>query len=81
MKNLIFANAQTLVNDFFVSAFGSLAFGIIGIILLLLGYFTFEFVTRRLNINDELQKGNMAVGVVVAGLLLGIAIIVASVVQ
>ena len=55
-------------------------YGLVGIVLLLTGYFAFEVVTRRIDIQDQLNKGNMAVAVVVAALLLGIAFITAHVV-
>lgn len=62
-------------------AVGATAFGLIGIVLLLLGYWLFELVTPRLNVQKELQEKNMAVALVVAALLLGIAYIAAHVVQ
>jgi uncharacterized membrane protein YjfL (UPF0719 family) len=59
----------------------SLAFGITGIFLLLLGYFLFDRLTPRIDTQKELQEKNLAVAVVIAALLLGIAYIVAHVVQ
>lgn len=60
---------------------GAGIFGLVGIVLLLLGYWLFELITPKLNVQKELMEKNMAVGVVVAALLLGIAYIVAHVVQ
>jgi putative membrane protein len=57
------------------------AFGLVGIVLLLLGYFLFDLVTPRIDVQKELSEKNMAVAVVVAALLLGIAYIAAHVVQ
>jgi putative membrane protein len=56
-------------------------FGLIGIVLLLLGYWLFDLITPRLDVQKELNEKNMAVALVVGALLLGIAYIVAHVVQ
>lgn len=73
--------AFALPENFWVGAVGSLIFGVIGIVLLILGYFAFDILTPRLNVPDELTKGNVSVGIVVAALLLAIAYIAANVVQ
>ena len=63
------------------AAGSSLVFGIVGIALLIVGYFFFDFLCRRIDIQEQLNKGNMAVAVVVAALLIAIAIISAHVVS
>jgi len=55
---------------------GTAAFGIVGIILMIAGFKLFEFATRRLDIEKQLDNQNMAVGIVVGALLLGISLIV-----
>jgi uncharacterized membrane protein YjfL (UPF0719 family) len=57
----------------------SAVFGLLGIIILALGYLIFDKMIP-LDFNKELEKGNMAVGILIAGLLIGIAIIVSRVV-
>ncbi|MFM9964019.1 MAG: DUF350 domain-containing protein [Planctomycetaceae bacterium] len=52
------------------------AFGLLGLVMMLAGFKGFEFVTRRLDIEKQLENGNIAVGVVVAALLLGVSLIV-----
>ena len=59
----------------------AMVFGLAGIGLLLLGYFLFDLVTPRIDVQKELCEKNMAVAVVVAALLLGIAYVAAHVVQ
>lgn len=49
-----------------------LGLGGLGLILI---YFIFDWVTPKIAIQEELNKGNMAVGVVVAALLVAAAII------
>jgi putative membrane protein len=55
---------------------GTAAFGLVGIFLMVAGFKLFEFATRRLDIEKQLDNQNMAVGIVVGALLLGISLIV-----
>ena len=61
---------------FETSLLAAAAFGLLGIVLLILGFKVFEWLTPRLNVEQELAKGNVAVGIVVAAALLGISLIV-----
>ena len=58
------------------SLMGTAAFGLLGLVLMLVGFKAFEVITRRLDIEKQLEDRNMAVGVVVAALLLGLSLIV-----
>jgi len=60
---------------------GSLVFGLLGMVLLLLGYWLFDLITPRIDVQKELKEKNLAVAVVIGALLLGIAYITAHVVQ
>lgn len=57
----------------------SLIFGILGIIIMAIGYIVFDKMIP-LDFNKELEQKNVAVAIVIAGLLVGIAIIVSRVV-
>jgi len=57
----------------------SALFGLLGIIILILGYVIFDKLIP-LDFNKELGNNNIAVAIVIAGLLIGIAIIVSRVV-
>lgn len=59
----------------------SALFGAIGIVLLLAGYWLFDLITPRIDVQKELCEKNLAVATVVAALLLGIAYVAAHVVQ
>ena len=73
---------QSDASDHLLRAAGaSLVFGIVGIALLIVGYFLFDFLCRRIDIQEQLNKGNMAVAVVVAALLFSIAYVAAHVVS
>lgn len=58
----------------------SLIFGAVGILVLVLGYKIFDAIIPA-DFNKELENGNIAVAIFMAGALIGIAIIVAQVVS
>ncbi|MGL5151057.1 MAG: DUF350 domain-containing protein [Clostridium sp.] len=58
----------------------SFGFGILGIILLILGYWLFDKVLTALDFNKELKENNVAVAIVVAGFMIAIGIIISGVV-
>lgn len=72
---MLLADAWT-TNSFEMSLLAATAFGLLGIALLALGFKVFEWITPKLNVEDELVKGNTAVGIMVGALLLGISLIV-----
>lgn len=59
----------------------AVVYGLVGIILLLLGYWLFDLITPRIDVQKELTDKNLAVAIVIAALLLGIAYVAAHVVQ
>jgi putative membrane protein len=64
----------------FGGALSAALFGVIGIGLLLLGYWLFDRITPRIDVQKELCEKNMAVAAVIVALLLGIAYMAAHVV-
>lgn len=61
---------------FGLALFAAGAFGILGIGLLALGFKVFERITPKVDIEQELAKGNIAVGITMAAVVLGISLIV-----
>ncbi len=56
----------------------SIVYGLVGILLLMIGYKIFEWITP-FSVNDALSKDqNRAVGIVVGAIFIGVAIIVAA---
>jgi putative membrane protein len=53
------------------------AFGVLGIILMMIGFKLFDWVTPKLDIEKELAEKNMGVAVVLAALFVGLGVIVA----
>jgi len=58
----------------------SIIFGLIGIILLVFGYWFFDKVLTKIDFNQELKDKNMAVAIVIAGFMIAIGIIISGVV-
>ena len=60
------------------SLFTSVVYGIVGMILLIIGYYIYELITPW-SVKDELiSHRNPAVGLVVAAFILGMAIVIAA---
>ena len=53
-------------------------YALLGVVLMYVSYKFFDLVTPRLNFDEELKKGNIAVAIFIAALFISIAIIVAG---
>jgi putative membrane protein len=59
----------------------ALGFGLVGIVLALLGFKLFDWITPKIDVEVELaEKNNVAVAIVCAAVILGVSYIVAHVV-
>jgi putative membrane protein len=58
----------------------TVAFGVVAILLIVLGYITFDKLTPKLDFNDLLSKGNVAMAIVVGSFILGLCYVVGRVV-
>ena len=58
----------------------TVAFGVIAILLIVLGYIAFDKLTPKLDFDDLLNKGNIALAIVVGSFLLGLCYVVGRVV-
>jgi putative membrane protein len=59
----------------------TVAFGVVAILLIVLGYVTFDKLTPKLDFNDLLNKGNVAMAIVVGSFILGLCYVVGRVVS
>ena len=59
----------------------TIAFGIVAIFLTLLGYIFFDKLTPKLDFNDLLNKGNVAMAIVIGSFLLGLCYVIGRVVS
>lgn len=66
---------------FLVDLLATIAFGVIAILLIVFGYVTFDKLTPKLDFNDLLSKGNLAMGVVIGCFILGLCFVVGRVVS
>ena len=57
---------------------GTASFGLLGLVLMLVGFKAFEFITLRLDIEKQLELTLMTVGFVVVALLLAWGIMVVA---
>lgn len=55
-----------------------LLWGLYGFILLLVGYFVFEFLTPKFNIDEEIEKGNHAVGLIAMIISIGLSYVIGA---
>ncbi len=56
------------------------AFGMLAILLVVIGYKVFDKLTPKLNFDDQLNKGNTALAIVIGSFILGLCFVVARVV-
>jgi putative membrane protein len=72
---------QTHLPDYLLTDLVStIAFGVVAILLIVLGYITFDKLTPKLDFNELLNKGNIALGVVVGSFILGLCYVIGRVV-
>ena len=56
------------------------AFGILAIILIIVGYVSFDKLTPKLDFSDLIARGNLSMGIVVGSFILGLCYVIAHVV-
>jgi putative membrane protein len=66
---------------FFGDLVATFAFGFLAILLIIFGYVTFDKLTPKLDFNDLINKGNMAMGVVIGAFILGLCYVIGRVVS
>ena len=65
----------------FSDLLATVAFGVIAVLLIVFGYVTFDKLTPKLDFNELLNKGNMALAVVVGSFILGLCYVIGRVVS
>jgi len=72
---------QTHLPDYLLTdLLATVAFGVVAILLIVLGYITFDKLTPKLNFSDLLNKGNTALAIVVGSFILGLCYVIGRVV-
>ena len=59
---------------------GSILYGIVGILFFMLGYVIIRIFNKKYNLNEEVGCGNTAAGIMVAGIFIGLAIVISGVI-
>ena len=73
---------QLQLPDYFVAdLISTVAFGLIAILLVVVGYKVFDKLTPKLDFDDLLNKGNVAMAIVIGSFILGLCHVVARVVS
>src|SRR5438105_13256793 len=70
-----------LPDYFFGDLVATVAFGIVAILLIIVGYIAFDKLTPKLDFDELLNKGNMALAVVIGSFILGLCYVVGRVVS
>lgn len=60
------------------SLFEMIGWGLLGFILLLIGYFIYEFLTPTFNIDEEIEKDNRAVGFISMVISIGLSFVIGA---
>lgn len=66
------------IGQLLVAGFGSFFFAAIGVAILVAAWFVLDLILKKINFEEELQKGNTAVGVMLGGFLIAVGVIVAA---
>ena len=73
---------QFQLPDYFLTDLASTAaFGLLAILLVVVGYKVFDKLTPKLDFDDLLNKGNLAMAIVIGSFILGLCHVVARVVS
>ena len=70
-----------LPDYFLTDLLSTVAFGLIAILLVVFGYKVFDKLTPRLDFDDLIHKGNVAMAIVIGSFILGLCHVVARVVS
>ena len=54
----------------------NILYAIIGVVLMFLSYKVFDLLSPKINFEDELKKGNVAVAIFIAAIFIAIAMII-----
>jgi putative membrane protein len=73
---------QLHLPDYFLGdLLSTVAFGLVAIFLVVVGYKVFDKLTAKLDFDDLLMKGNVAMAIVIGSFILGLCHVVARVVS
>lgn len=68
------------MESLFDQILSSVVFGLLGIVIMVIGYKVIDFILPA-DLNKELEKGNVAAGIVIAGIFVTVGIIVSTAIK
>lgn len=81
LRAAIMSPATEAVEETLLSGIASsVVYFVLGIAFFMLGYLTVNLFNRQYNLNEEIGKGNMAAGIMVFGIFVGLALVVSGVI-
>lgn len=81
LRAAIMSPAVEAVEETLLSGIASsVVYFVLGIAFFMLGYLTVNLFNRQYNLNEEIGKGNMAAGIMVFGIFVGLALVVSGVI-
>ena len=69
--------AESLMNGIL----SSVLYFVAGVVFFMLAYLAIKFINRKYELNTEIGKGNTSAGIMVAGIFIGIAILISGVIM
>lgn len=72
--------AEAVQENLLAGIAGSILYFIIGVVFFMLGYVVVNVFNRRYNLNDEIGNGNVAAGIMVFGIFIGLASVISGVI-
>lgn len=72
--------AEEVKETLFTGLIGSVLYFAVGIAFFMVGYLVIRFFNKKYNLNDEVGSGNTAAGIMVAGIFIGLAIVISGVI-
>ena len=81
IRSAIISNNISEEMSLLAGSIDTVVYAIVGIITFIIAYFAVDIVNRKFNFNIALKEKNEAAGIMVFGILMGIAFIVSGVIQ
>lgn len=82
IKSAIMSPSGAVIQESLLSGVAStIYYYVIGLVFCILGYLTVNLLNKKYNLNQEIGDGNPAAGIMVAGLFIGISIIISGVIM
>ena len=81
LRAAIMSPAVEAVEETLLSGIASsVVYFVLGIVFFMLGYLAVNLFNKQYNLNEEIGKGNMAAGIMVFGIFVGLALVVSGVI-